>query len=268
MLTGAGLGHVLWLGGPPGSGKTAVATRLARRHGLRLYASDTRTWQHRDRALRAGNPAALRWEAMTLEERWRPAPAELLELSLHAERGPMVVDDLRALPATPLVIAEGSTLPARVADRGRSLWLIPDPGFQRARLVERGTPPGPLSLYLFLRERLTAEACEAGVPTLTVDESTPLDLLVAAVEERFADALAAGPCAETRAERRALLREANEALATQVRDYYARPWAEGDAAEVVQEFLCECGEPGCEACVRLRVGELPLGPVLAPGHRC
>jgi adenylylsulfate kinase-like enzyme len=41
------LRHVLWIGGAPGSGKTTIATRLARRHGLRLYSADTKTWEHR-----------------------------------------------------------------------------------------------------------------------------------------------------------------------------------------------------------------------------
>ena len=40
-----------------------------------------------------------------------------------------------------------------------------------------------------------------------------------------------------RAERRALLREANAAIVAQVRGYYARPWAEGDAESVVREAL-------------------------------
>jgi hypothetical protein len=260
--------HVLWIGGPPGCGKTAIATRLVRRYGLRLYSSDTRTWRHRDRALRAGSLAALRWEALTPEERWQPDPSELLELSLHEQRGPMVVDDLRALPSSPLVVAEGSTLPAHsVPDPSRAVWLLPAADFQRATLLERGTPRGPLSLYLALGETIALEAREADVPVLTVDGSRGVDALAAEVAERFASALAAGPRAESPAERRVLVREANEAIALQVRDYHARPWADGDADEVVMEFLCECADPGCGASVPLPVGEASAA-VLAPGHHC
>jgi hypothetical protein len=265
------LRHVLWIGGTPGSGKTAVATRLARRHGLRWYGSDTRTWRHRDRALRAGSAAARRWETMPPEQRWRTSPAEMLDMSLHAERGPMVVDDLRGLPRSPLVVAEGTALPARavsdgVADRARAVWLIPSDEVQHARLLERGTPPGPLSLYLQLAETISREAWEHAAPVLRLDESMGIETVVAAVEELFADALAEGPRAETTGERRALLREANEAVVAQVRDYHARPWAKGDADTVVREFLCECGDLACEASVLLRVGTVGTSPALASGH--
>jgi len=97
---------VLWIGGAPGSGKTSVATRLARRHGLRIYSSDTETWAHRNRALVAGNAAAQRWEALSPAERTALAGAELLETSLHRERGAMALEDVQALPPTPLVVAE------------------------------------------------------------------------------------------------------------------------------------------------------------------
>src|SRR4030095_10360362 len=96
---------------PAGSGKTTIARQLTRRHGLRWYSADAHTWDHRDRALRAGHEGALRWEAMTPEERWVEAsPIEMLDVAIDFERGPMVVDDLRRLPRAPLVLAEGTVL--------------------------------------------------------------------------------------------------------------------------------------------------------------
>jgi hypothetical protein len=101
------------------------------------------------------------------------------------------------------------------------------------------------------------------VPVLRVDGATDV---AAAVEERFAAALAAGPHARTRAERRALLREANEAIVAQVRGYHARPSAAGDPEAVVWGFVCECGDPACEADLELAVAAVAAGPALAPGH--
>lgn len=58
----------------------------------------------------------------------------------------------------------------------------------------------------------------------------------------------------------------NESVAMQVRGYYARPWAHGDPDVAVGEFVCECGDRACDVDVRLAVGELTAGPVLAQGH--
>jgi hypothetical protein len=102
---------------------------------------------------------------------------------------------------------------------------------------------------------------------LILDGSLDLEATVTAVEELFAAALAEGPRAETRAGRRALLREANEAIVAQVRGYYARQWAEGDAESVVREFLCECGSTACHTSVHVAVATVLAGAVLAPGHR-
>jgi hypothetical protein len=57
---------------------------------------------------------------------------------------------------------------------------------------------------------------------LILDGSLDLEATVAAVEELFEAAFAEGQHAETRAELRALLGEANEAIVAQVRGYYAR----------------------------------------------
>jgi hypothetical protein len=238
---------VLLIGGPPGAGKTTVARALARRHGLRLYSADTRTWEHRDRALAAGSEAAARWEARTPEERRRQPLEELLATSLYRERGAMVLADLAALPDHPLVVAEGSVIPPAPG----ALWLIPR---QAARFD--GHPDA--ALYRALHDVAEADAREHG---LAVVRDVPDR--VAAAEAHFADALRAGPHAKTRAERQALLREANLAVVAQIRGYHARPWAHGDPQAVRASFMCECGDPACEREVETTVGAAAAAPVLA-----
>ena len=183
----------------------------------------------------------------------------------------MIVDDLRALPTAPMIVAEGTPIsPAFVssglADRERAVWLAPAPAFQRARLQERRLPPGPRRLYLLLAEELERDLSEHDVATIPVDGSASIEETYASVEHRFAAALEEGPRAASRTERRALLREANESIADQVRDYHARPWATGEADAVVRAFLCECGDTTCDASVDLAVSASAAGPVLAAGH--
>jgi hypothetical protein len=204
---------------------------------------------------------------MTVDERRQATPTEIFDMSLHRERGQMIVDDLRQLPSSPLIVAEGSPIsPALVVERSRAVWLIPTPEFQHARLAERDLPPAPRRLYLLLAEEIEREAREQAVPILTIDVSRGVDDTVTNVEHLFADAVAKGPRAETISERRALLREANEAIAEQIRGYHARPWVDGDAELAVRTFACECGDTDCAASVDLPVGAFAARPVLALGH--
>jgi len=179
----------------------------------------------------------------------------------------MVIDDVRDLPRAPLVLAEGSVVPASLissgfADETRAIWLLPTASFQRPQLAE--LPPGARRLYSLLRDVIEQETREHGAPVLTVDGTRGIEELTDAVDEIFATAIGEGPTA-AREERQALLRGANEAIAEQVRGYYRRPWADGDPESVIRSFLCECGESSCIAFAEVSV-ERAAKPVYAPGH--
>lgn len=260
------LEHVLWIGGASGAGKTTLATRLARKHGLRWYSADARTWAHRDAAIRAGHDGAIRWEAMTPEERHQVAleePRELVHLNLDLDRGPMIVDDLRALPSSPLVVADGSTVLPELVDQGharrdRSVWLLPT--FEGHRRFHEENGMAHLVDYRWhVIEEVERQAGAYDVNIVHVDGSLGPDEVLAAVEAVFAEAIADGPCATTQEERRALLRWANEELVGQARAYLARPWSSGGEATFVRPFRCECDDPECTEIVSLPVAEYAPG---------
>lgn len=253
---------MLWIGGAPGVGKTTVASILARRHGLRLYSADTRTWVHRDRAVAAGNAAAIRWESLSITERRTASEADLIAMSLHGERGAMVVDDVRRLPNAPLIVAEGSVLrPQDLPQRANAVWLLADLATASDRVARRDGHPN--RLYELLGDAIAADVATARAATVTV---TGLVETVDEVEAVFRARLDRGPVARSFVERRALLREANLAIVDQVRGYYARPWARGDPEAVVREFICECAVRDCIAFVQAQVREAATLPVIADGH--
>ena len=125
--------------------------------------ADDSTWRHRDRALRAlqrGGPPLGGDDARTALGAV-DATGDALRGRCTAN-GPMVIDDLRALPGSPLVVAEGSTLLAwalssGIAERSRRVVAADAP-------VPAGDPgptgawPGPTALYLLLGETIEREA--------------------------------------------------------------------------------------------------------------
>jgi hypothetical protein len=267
------LAHVVWIGGAPASGKTAVARHLAGKYDLRAYHADAFTLAHHRRALEAGLPAAVRWERATPDERWLTRSPEKLarwSLELNAGRFRMLLEDLAAPPAEPGIVVEGTPLlPWLVAPLvgwpRNAVWLVPTAEFARARLLERRPLAGFVessdaeraSETRIARERLftdeiVARLRELDLPIVRVDESLGLDVTVAAVEEELAPALARLPRASTPEERTALRREENAAVVRQARLHHdAHPTVE----QVTYEFACECGASGCAATARLTVPE-------------
>lgn len=216
-------------------------------------------WEHRDRAIAAGVDAALRWEALSPAERAALTTTEHRALEAIPERQAMIIDDLAALPRSPLVLAEGTLLPPHVADPARSVWLVPSEDFQARHREDPERRTEPMDLVI-------AAADERGIPIIVVDGTQPAAEIAAQVEVRLADELSAGPTATTIGERRMLLREANLDVVRQIRSGCARPWASANAEAQLRTFTRECGDETCEADVEMTVGAAAAGAVIAAGH--
>jgi hypothetical protein len=201
---GADLQHVRWIGGGSGAGKSTVARQLAADHGLRLYHTEPFS-RYVGRADAGATPLLQEFMAMDMDERWvNRSPAVMLE-TFHGFQGEgfdLVLEDLRALPPDPPVLAEGfSLLPRLVAPLlsgpRQAVWLLPTPEFRRAALESRGStwtiptktsdPQRALANLLardqLFTEQLRAQARAARLQTVDVDGSLGVTESVARVGE-------------------------------------------------------------------------------------
>lgn len=208
------LGHVLWIGGPPDCGKTTIADRLAERHGLQVYHFDRHEMEHFGRVDPARHPAlyAAHPDRMTTEARWLGSPPEAMAretIACWTERFGMALDDLRAMPPAPPIVAEGPGLfpdcvRPFIADRRQAIWLVPSDEFKRASVLRRGKPGArhetsdperaqrnliarDLAMGAYVRERAAA----LDLTQVEVDGSRDLDAVTALVEQHFGPWLAA-----------------------------------------------------------------------------
>jgi shikimate kinase len=157
-ITAVDLSHVLWIGGGPRSGKSAVARELARRLDLQLYSVDEHVEAHEPRL-----PSVAAGETID----------GFLTLSRHRFR--LVLEDLAALPPAPLAIVEGLVLfPTSVAavlrEPDHALFLL-------------GVEEDPLT------RRIASEAKDLRLATLTVD--APLDEMVERAAGHFLPVISA-----------------------------------------------------------------------------
>lgn len=200
------LAHVIWLGGGPNVGKTTLSRLLAGKYDLKIYNLD---WHLvRGHRFRPG-VAPPGWNEQSMDERWvHPTPEDLAsrDLSSWTRRFRFVVDDLMALSAERVVIAEGpGVFPWSVAEVVRSprqaIFLIPTMEFADRvyKRRHRGDPQSPHLLTTdpiraranvrarnaLMAERIVASCEELGLRYVRVDGSIDLDDSVALLEDHF-----------------------------------------------------------------------------------
>lgn len=206
------LAHVLWIGGPPDTGKTSIARLLAERYGLQVYHFDRHEPAHFARVDPFRHPAlyAAHPDRMTPQERWLGQPPDEMARSTIAswtERFGMALEDLLAMPATPGIVAEGpgffpECVAPLISDSRQAVWLVPSEPFKRASAAARGKPgaryettdPARATENLIQRDLLMGEhvergARERGLVVLRVDGTRDLTEMAALVEAHFASRL-------------------------------------------------------------------------------
>jgi len=81
--------------------KSAIARRMAARHGLRLYATDDVMADHASRSASGDCPFLSEFAAMDMDERWLNRSPETMLETFHWFRGEgfgLIVEDLLRLP--------------------------------------------------------------------------------------------------------------------------------------------------------------------------
>ncbi|HEY6215096.1 MAG TPA: hypothetical protein VIW74_00450 [Pyrinomonadaceae bacterium] len=202
------LGHVYWIGGGSGAGKSTIARRLAAQHGLRVYPTDDVMADHARRSTPEDSPLLHRFMAMDMDERWvSRSPQTLLETFqwFQGECFNMIIEDLLRLPREPGVIAEGFRLLPRLVKpllsvSTNAVWLLPTPGFRHAIVEGRSgstwgflakcSDPERALANLLERDRmftdiLREETQRLEVPAIDVDVTITEDELAKRVREVF-----------------------------------------------------------------------------------
>jgi hypothetical protein len=203
----ARLGHVRWLGGGSGAGKSTIAARLAATHGLHVYGTDETLRRHIAGASPDRHPLAAAFVRMDMDERWLTrSPAAMVETfhGFHDELFELIVADLLALSPERPILAEGFRLLPRLvapllhAPDGawQAAWLLPTAAFRRAAFEARGANwhgaqwtsdpkramDNLLSRDALFTEQVAAELAALGLQTILVDGSLTVEALTRGVE--------------------------------------------------------------------------------------
>ncbi len=204
------LAHVLWIGGSTDAGKTSVARALAEKHAWQEYHYDRfdrfEPPGHWARIDPTRHPHLHAQRDVNLDDRWvNTTPAEMVAdwLLSTPERFDLTLEDLRALPPAPPIVAEGyGFLPDLVlpllSSKRQAIWLVSTEQFKRASYERRGkgrfagtSDPerarrNHVGRDLLLAAEVRRRARELGLTLLEIDGTRLLEEIVAEVEAHFA----------------------------------------------------------------------------------
>ena len=209
----AQLRHVLFIGGPPDSGKTTIADALAEQHGLQVYHFDRHEMEHFSRADAVRHPALYgsHPDRVTTEERWLGSSPErdgrgddrLLERTLRHGTSKTFWPCRTRRTSLPRVRASSPSCcrhywPIPI----QAIWLVPSPAFKVTSSIRRDKPgsrwettdPDLAQRNLIERDLIMGKyvhdsARELGLQVYEVDGSRSLEQVRADIEQFFGSLL-------------------------------------------------------------------------------
>ncbi|GLY74890.1 hypothetical protein Airi01_031570 [Actinoallomurus iriomotensis] len=204
------LGHVRWLAGGTGTGKSTVAAALAERYGVRVYDGDRAEHRWRARCTPDHHPHMYAtWNGPSGAMWADRSPREIFQsmASLYGETVGFVAEDLAAMPADRVIVVDYfGVLPGHLAPLlhrpDHAAFLLPTSDFRARVLRERYADPararanwGDHDLETVLAKRLARDALwddevrhqarTHGLRVTTVDGRTTIDDLTRRLATRF-----------------------------------------------------------------------------------
>jgi hypothetical protein len=196
------LEHVLWIGGTPCSGKTSIAKLLAETYQLQVYHCDEAFETHKLHMSATRKLLTISWDELWMQ----PIDTLVADVfAIYREEFRLIMDDLRALPSWPPILAEGMALlpdllGPMLANCDRAVWVIPTPDFQRERYPLRGrwvqdilrqcSDPDQAFRNWMNRDIASAQIISAaavahGLRMIEVDGQQPIASMAAVIEDQF-----------------------------------------------------------------------------------
>jgi 2-phosphoglycerate kinase len=132
--------HRVWIGGSPCSGKSTIATLLARAAGTSVYSCDDGFERHSGEA--ADGPTLRKLSGLSIEQRLaQPVDVQVADvIQAYREEFPLIRRDLTDHPSSTVV--EGAALLPELlaAEQVRpehAVWIVPSEEFQREHYRQR-----------------------------------------------------------------------------------------------------------------------------------